>query len=161
MQLEWIESDLKHKSYECFKLYCNSHVLNLQNCHLLTHLIFFLPSMKEKREEEEGAAQGRTRLGRPGAGAAARGARGAATAAGEGRAGVGRGAPPPAAAGEGERGAVAGDGEGRVREALHGRENEEHEETLGTTMNVLIGEEESRRNREKIHRLLEIWGSNR
>jgi hypothetical protein len=36
----------------------------------------------------------------------------------------------------GERGAAVGDGEGRVREALHGRENEEHEETLGTTMEV-------------------------
>jgi hypothetical protein len=34
------------------------------------------------------------------------------------------------------RGTAAGDGEGRVREALHGRKNEEHEETLGTTMEV-------------------------
>jgi hypothetical protein len=35
MQLEWIEPGLKRKSYECFKPYCNSRVLNLQNCHLL------------------------------------------------------------------------------------------------------------------------------
>ena len=42
--------------------------------------------MEERGGEEEGAAQGRTRLGRPGVGAAARGARGAATAAGEGHA---------------------------------------------------------------------------
>jgi hypothetical protein len=56
MQLEWIESGLKRKSYECFKPYCNSRVLNLQNCHLLPHLIFFLPSMEERRGEEEGAA---------------------------------------------------------------------------------------------------------
>jgi hypothetical protein len=62
--------------------------------------------MEERGGEEEGAAQGRTRPGRPGAGA-----RGTATAAGEGR---GRGstgtrAPPPATAattGEGERGAA-------------------------------------------------------
>jgi hypothetical protein len=33
-------------------------------------------------------------------------------------------------------GAAAGDGEERVRESLHGRENKEHEETLGTTMEV-------------------------
>jgi hypothetical protein len=98
--------------------------------------------MEERREEGEGAAQGRTRPGRPGAGAAAPGARGAATAAGEGCARArehGTRAPPPAtvaAAGEGERGAVeegkrrgrgaaTGEGEGRVGEALHGRENEE------------------------------------
>jgi hypothetical protein len=40
--------------------------------------------MEERGQEGKGAAQGRTRLGRPGVGAAARGARGAATAAGEG-----------------------------------------------------------------------------
>jgi hypothetical protein len=95
-----------------------------------------------------GLRRGRTRLCRPGAGMAARSARDAATAAGEGRArawGAGaRLAPPAAAIGEGEkgrhgrgnkggRGATAGEGEGRVREALHGRENEE---TLGTTMEV-------------------------
>jgi hypothetical protein len=48
-----------------------------------------------------------------------------------------------------------------VREALYGREKEEHEETLDTTMEVLTGEEDSRRSREEIHRLLEIRGSNR
>jgi hypothetical protein len=48
-----------------------------------------------------------------------------------------------------------------VREALHGRENEEHEETLGTAMEVLTGEEDPRRSREEIRRLLEIRGSNR
>jgi hypothetical protein len=65
---------------------------------------------------------------------------------------------------EGKRrgmGAAAGEGEGRVREALRGRENEEHEETLGTTMEVLTGKEDPRRRREKIHRLPEIRGSNR
>jgi hypothetical protein len=40
--------------------------------------------MEERGEEEEGAAQGRTRLSRPGVGAAARGARGASIAAVEG-----------------------------------------------------------------------------
>jgi hypothetical protein len=81
-------------------------------------------------------------LGRPGVGAAARGARGATTAAGEGCARVwsaGARAPPSATAataGErerappergnrGGRGAAAGEGEGRMGDALHGRENEE------------------------------------
>jgi hypothetical protein len=68
-------------------------------------------------------------------------------------------APPPATAaaaakgerataGEGKqrgRGAAAGEGEGRVREALRGRDTEE---TLGTTMEVLTGEEDPRRSRE-------------
>jgi hypothetical protein len=89
-------------------------------------------------------------LGRPRVGAAAWGARGAATAAGEGCAqawGAGARAPPSATAttaGEGERGAVrrgngggrgaaTGEGEGRVGEALHGRENEE---TLGAIIEV-------------------------
>jgi hypothetical protein len=48
-----------------------------------------------------------------------------------------------------------------VREALRGRENEEHEKTLGTTMEVLTGEEDPRRSREEIRRLPEIRGSNR
>jgi hypothetical protein len=48
-----------------------------------------------------------------------------------------------------------------VREALHGQENEEHEETLGITMEVLTGEEDPRRSREEIRRLPEIRGSNR
>jgi hypothetical protein len=39
----------------------------------------------------------------------------------------------------GGRGAATREGVGRVREALHGWENEEHEETLGTTMEVLTG----------------------
>jgi hypothetical protein len=83
------------------------------------------------------------------------GARGAATATAteEGRAGVGRGStavvagrrpPPPPGRGKGHRregkrrgrGAAVRDGEGRVSEALHGRKNEEHKETLGTTMEV-------------------------
>jgi hypothetical protein len=50
-----------------------------------------------------------------------------------------------AATGEGERGASAGEGEGGVRETLHGRKNEEHEETLGTTMEVLTREEDPHR----------------
>jgi hypothetical protein len=45
--------------------------------------------MEEREGEEERTAQGRTRLGRPGASAAAPGARGTTTAAGEGRASVG------------------------------------------------------------------------
>ena len=48
-----------------------------------------------------------------------------------------------------------------MREALRGRENEEHEETLCTTMEVLTGEEDPRRSREEIRRLPEIQGSNR
>jgi hypothetical protein len=44
--------------------------------------------MEERGGEEEGAAQGRTRPGRPGAGAAALGARGTATAVGEGERGA-------------------------------------------------------------------------
>jgi hypothetical protein len=89
--------------------------------------------MEEREEEGEGAAQGRTRLGRPGVGAAARGARGMATTAGEERAGAGarergrhRRPPPPPPGREkgvpprrgngGGRGAATGEGEGRVRE---------------------------------------------
>jgi hypothetical protein len=126
--------------------------------------------MEERGGEEEGAAQGRTRPGRPGAGAAAPGARGTATAAGEGRAGAGardrgrhRGPPPPPPGwgNGGGRGAAAGEGEGRVREALGGRENEEREETLGTTMEVSHREEDPRRSRGEIRRLPEIRGSNR
>jgi hypothetical protein len=55
--------------------------------------------------------------------------------------GAGAGRAPAAAAGTGPhrgdgggKGAAAGGGEGRKREALHRQENEEHEETLGTTM---------------------------
>jgi hypothetical protein len=74
--------------------------------------------------------------------------------------GKGKGAPPGRGNGGG-RGAAAGEGEGIVREALHGRENKEHEETLGTTMEVLTGEEDPRRRREEICRLPEFRGSNR
>jgi hypothetical protein len=49
---------LKHKSYDCFKPYYNSRVLNLQNCHLLPHIIFFLSSIEERGEEEEGLRRG-------------------------------------------------------------------------------------------------------
>jgi hypothetical protein len=42
----------------------------------------------------------------------------------------------PGRGNRGGRGAAAGEGEGRVRETLHGRENEEHEETLGITTEV-------------------------
>jgi hypothetical protein len=128
--------------------------------------------MEERGWEEERAAQRRTRPGRPGVDAAAPGPRGTATAAGEGRASAGaRNAGATAArvgergaAGEGKRrgrGAVAGEGEGRVRGPLRGRENEEHEETLGTTMEVLTGKEDSRQSREEIRRLPEIRRSNR
>jgi hypothetical protein len=127
--------------------------------------------MEERGGEEEKAAQRRTRPGRPGAGAAAPGARGMATAVGEGRASAGarergrrRRGGERGAAGEGKRrgrGAAVGEGEGRVRGALRGRENEEHEETLGTTMEVLTGKENPRRSREEIRRLLEIRRSNR
>ena len=84
--------------------------------------------MEERGGEEEGAAQGRTRPGRPGAGAA--------TAVGEGCARArehGTRAPPPGRekgapsrrGNRGGRGAATGEGEGRVGEALHGWENEE------------------------------------
>jgi hypothetical protein len=43
-------------------------------------------------------------------------------------------------------------------EVLHGRENEKHEETRGTTMEVLTGEEDPRWSREEIRRLPEIRG---
>jgi hypothetical protein len=59
------------------------------------------------------------------------------------------------------RGAAAEEREGRVREARHRRENEEHEKTLGTTMEVLTGEEDPRRSRGQIRRLPEIRGSSR
>jgi hypothetical protein len=65
---------------------------------------------------------------------------------------------PPGRGNGGGRGAAAGEGEGRAREALHEWENEE---TLGTTMEVLTGEEDPRRSREEIRRLPEIRGSNR
>jgi hypothetical protein len=70
--------------------------------------------MEERGGEEEGAAQGRSWLGRPGLGAAARGARGAATTAGEGCArawGAGARAPPSATAGRG-KGTPPGRGNG-------------------------------------------------
>jgi hypothetical protein len=44
--------------------------------------------MEERGGEGEGAVQGRTRPGRPGAGATAQGARGAATTTGEGERGA-------------------------------------------------------------------------
>jgi hypothetical protein len=122
-----IESGLKRKSYECFKSYCNSRGLILRDCHrLLPLFIFFLPSMEERGEEGEGAAQGRTRLDRSRVGAAARGARGAATAAGEGCArawGAGARAPPSATtatAGEGKRG-TTGRGNGGGGAPLPGK----------------------------------------
>jgi hypothetical protein len=130
--------------------------------------------MEERGGEEEGAAQGRSgracrgrarphgaqgaRLPSPERGARVQEHGNASAAAGhrrrrrEGGKGHRRG-------GETEgRGAAAGEGEGRVREALRGRENEE---TLGTTMEVLTGEEDPRRSREEIRRLPEIRGSNR
>jgi hypothetical protein len=169
-QLEWIESGLKHKSYDYFKSYCNSRVLIYE-----TTIVFFLSSSSSShpwKREGRGwggrAGHGRCCTGRMGHGRRRRGAaragawRGSASAAaghhraaGEGERGV---------AGEGKRrgrGAAAGEGEGRVREALHGRENKEHEETLGTTMEVLTGEEDPCRRREEIRRLSEIGGSNR
>jgi hypothetical protein len=85
-------------------------------------------------------------------------------AGGGGRASAEARAPPPATAAatrEGKRrgeGTAAGEGEGRVREALHGREHEEHKETLGTTMEVLTGEEDPRWSRGQILRLPEIRG---
>jgi hypothetical protein len=104
--------------------------------------------MEERGEEREGGCAGEVESARPGVGA---GARGAATTAGEGRTGAGARPSSSAAghrrcrgggrgaAGRGKRrgrGAAAEDVEGRVREALHGQENEKHEETLGTTMEV-------------------------
>jgi hypothetical protein len=125
----------------------------------------------EDETRPAGGGRGRTGggRGRTGRGGHRHSRRGGA----RGRGSTGTRAPPPAtaAAGEGERGAAGegkrrgrgaatGEGEGRVREALRGRENEEHEETLGTIMEVLTGEEDSRRSREEIRRLPEIRGSN-
>jgi hypothetical protein len=96
--------------------------------------------MEERGGEEEGAAQGREELDlRQGAGHAAQGtlARGRGPRLGGRARGRGAREPPPAtaAAGRGKgrhgrgigggRGATAREGEERVREALHGRENEE------------------------------------
>jgi hypothetical protein len=156
MLLEWIESDLKRKSYECFKPYCNSRVLIYEIA-----IIFFLSSSSSsypwKREEGKGRELCRGGRGRAGRGRArphrARGAQ-----------------PPPPGRGKGAppwrgniraRGAAAGECEERVRETLHGRKNEKHEETLCTTIEVLTGEEDPRRSREEILRLPEIRGSNR
>jgi hypothetical protein len=138
MQLEWIESGLKRKSYEDFKSYCNSRGLNLRDYHRLLPLIFFLTSMEERGGKEERAAQGRTRPGRPGGGGAAPSAGATATAAGVGRRGAGarergrhrRPPPPPPGRGKGApprrgngggRGVAAGEGERRGREALLSR----------------------------------------
>jgi hypothetical protein len=120
-QFEWIESGLKCKSYHCFKLVCNSRVLNYEIA------IFFLTSSSSshpwKREERKG--RGLCRGGRVGPAGRARGARppppgrgawGAATVAGEGRVGAGARPSPPAtdtaAAGEGEGAPPGGETEG-------------------------------------------------
>jgi hypothetical protein len=97
-QLEWIESGLKRKSYECFKPYCNSRGLNLRDCHRLIPLIFFLPSMEERGggrgggcagEDETGpAGGGRGRTGRAGHDHSRRGGA-------RGRGSTGTRAPPP------------------------------------------------------------------
>ena len=76
-QLEWIESGLKRKSYECFKLYCNSHGLNLRDCHRLLPPIY-----GRERRGREGGCAGEDEVGPAGVDAAERGARGAATATG-------------------------------------------------------------------------------
>jgi hypothetical protein len=76
--------------------------------------------MEERGEEEEGGCAGEDEVGLVGRG--------------RGREHGRRRRPPPPPPGRG-KGAPTG-GVGRVREALHGRENEEHEETLGTTMKV-------------------------
>jgi hypothetical protein len=74
----------------------------------------------EEREEGKRATQGRTRPGRPGAGAAAPGARGAATSAGEGHARARereRRRRPPGR----EKGATPGRGNRRGRGAAAGK----------------------------------------
>jgi hypothetical protein len=68
MQLEWIESGLKRKSYDCFKLYCNSHVLIYE-----TVIVFFLSTLRSSlygHGEGARAAQGESSAAAAGAGAA-------------------------------------------------------------------------------------------
>jgi hypothetical protein len=135
--------------------------------------------MEKRGEEGEGAAQGRTRLGRPGVGAAARGARGAATAAGEGCARAREHGNAGATAGHRRRrrggrngrrrgGETEGGGApppGKVRESGRGSARtvkRRNEETLGATMEVSHrGRRDPRRSRGEFRRLPEIRGSNR
>jgi hypothetical protein len=64
MQLEWIESGLKRKSYHYFKLYCNSYVLNHKTTiFFLTLSSFSHPWKREKEGEGERAAQGGEQAG--------------------------------------------------------------------------------------------------
>jgi hypothetical protein len=77
MQLEWIESGLKRKSYDCFRPSCNSCVLNLRDYHRLLPLSSSsrIDSMAMGREGAR-AAQGREELDRrQGAGHATQGTR--------------------------------------------------------------------------------------
>jgi hypothetical protein len=131
--------------------------------------------MEERGGEEEGAAQGRTRPGRPGW-------------ARPHRARTARPQPPGRGAREhgntsataGHRRRRRGGGKGRYRGGemegegcrRWGRWGESeggpartgkrrNEEPLGTTIEVLTGEEDPHRSREEIHRLPEIRGSNR
>jgi hypothetical protein len=115
MQLEWIESCLKCKNYYCFKLNCNSCVLNYKTT------IFFLPSSssshpwRERRRGKGGCTGGEGRAGAAG--------RAPAEPVGRSRVAAGEGGPRRGDAWGG--GTATGEGEGREREALHGRENEE------------------------------------
>jgi hypothetical protein len=133
-----------------------------------SYLHHLLPPIhrRESRGEGEGAAQGEDD-DRP-VGAAGPQAGGHGTHGARPRRLADR--PPPPRGGEGAatgrgngrgRGVAAGEGEGRVREAMHGRENEEHEETLGTTIEVSHWEKDSRQSREEICRLTEIQWSDR
>jgi hypothetical protein len=126
MQLEWIESCLKCKNYYCFKLNCNSCVLNYKTT------IFFLPSSssshpwRERRRGKGGCTGGEGRAGAAGrapAEPAPRGARRPNRWAGReslpekgGRAGGthGEGAPPPGKV-RGERGRPYTDGKTKKR----------------------------------------------
>jgi hypothetical protein len=109
--------------------------------------------MEERGGEEEGAAQRRTRPGRPGAGAIAPGARGTTTAAGEGRAGAVARERGRHRRRRRRRGGGKGRRRGRWEESEGGPARtgkRRNEETLGTTMEVLIGEEDPHRSREEI-----------
>jgi hypothetical protein len=58
MQLEWIESGLKRKSYECFKPYCNSRVLIYEI--VIFFFLHLLPPIhgRERRGRGGGCAGG-------------------------------------------------------------------------------------------------------
>jgi hypothetical protein len=98
-------------------------VAKLQNYHLLPPLFSFLSTMGWRGEGERWGCVWGERAGPTGAAHRARGTQPPGREKGALSGGDRTG-----------RGAATGEGEGREREALHGRKNEEHEKTIGTTM---------------------------